>query len=55
MFDILKNMKYLRVILIIVGIVLALNVISFILAYWKLIAFGIIAYLGYKVYKLIVK
>ncbi len=53
MFEILKNIKYLKVILIIVGIILTFNTISFILTYWKLIGFVIVAYLGYKFYKTI--
>jgi hypothetical protein len=51
MLDILKNLKFLKVIFIIVAIVLALNVITFILAYWKLLAFAVVAYVGYKIYQ----
>lgn len=50
MLDVLKNMKYLKVILIVVGVILAINVIGFILSWWKLIALAGVCYVAYKVY-----
>lgn len=51
MFDMFKNAKYLKPLVIIVAIILGLNVISFLFSYWKIIALLITVYLGYVAYK----
>lgn len=51
MFDLIKGAKYLKPILIIVAVLLALNTISFIFQYWGYIVLVAVAYFGYKFYK----
>ena len=51
MFNILKNLKYVKLILIIVGIILFLCAVSFILTWWKLIVFIAFVYFSYITYK----
>jgi hypothetical protein len=50
MFDMFKNVKYLKPLLIIMAIILGLNAISFVFSYWKIIVFLIVVYLGFYLY-----
>ena len=55
MFEIIKNMKYLKPILIIVAILLFFSAISFIMAWWKVIVVILGSYFLYKFFVSILK